>query len=153
MVIRKQLFGGERKDTDSTRDQDEGFTTVKTRQKKKFVLPMTSSQKEDRGEDMLVDKEAGTRGLSKKTAGKRPRDTEEDDEDTCYEDTCYEDAEEVDSSFISNFLQMLEDRGAGHMFGPIRDRFQQFVANLLKKQVTKIKAERVDIKRTEKDME
>ena len=49
LVIRKHLFGGERKDTDSTRDQDEGFTTVKTRQKKKFVLPMTSSQKEDRG--------------------------------------------------------------------------------------------------------
>ena len=87
------------------------------------------------------------------SAGKRPRDTEEEDEDTCYEDTCYEDAEEVDSSFISNFLQMLEDRGAGHMFGPIRDRFQQFVANLLKKQVTKIKAEMVDIKRKEKDME
>ena len=148
LVIRKQLFGGERKDTDSTRDQDEGFTTVKTRQKKKFVLPMTSSQKEDRGEDMLMDKEAGTRGLIKKTAGKRPRDTEEEDEDTCYED-----AEEVDSSFISNFQQMLEDRGAGHMFGPIRDRFQQFVANLLKKQVTKIKAEMVDIKRKEKDME
>ena len=37
--------------------------------------------------------------------------------------------------------------GAGHMFGPIKDRFQQFVAKLLKKQATKIKAEMVDIRR------
>ena len=107
------------KDNNSTSEQDEGFTTVKPhKMKKKFVLPRTGSQKDkDKEEDiMVVDNEAGPSGLNKTAAEKRPRDSEGEDEDTCYED-----AEELETSFISDIKQMLEDGGAGHMFAPMRD--------------------------------
>ena len=148
-AIKQQLLGGAtgRKTTDSTSDQEEGFTTVKSKMKKKFMLPR--KQKEAGEEDMQVDKEAGTSGVSKKVAEKRPRDSEDEEGDT----TCYEDAEELESSFISDIKQMLEDGGAGHMFAPIRDRFQKFVAKLLKKQATMIKAEMADIRKKEKDLD
>ena len=148
-AIKQQLLGGAtgRKTTDSTSDQEEGFTTVKSKMKKKFTLPR--KQKEAGDEDMQVDKEAGTSGVSKKVAEKRPRDSEDEEGDT----TCYEDAEELESSFISDIKQMLEDGGAGHMFAPIRDRFQKFVAKLLKKQATMIKAEMADIRKKEKDLD
>ena len=40
-AIKQQLLGGAtgRKTTDSTSDQEEGFTTVKSKMKKKFTLP------------------------------------------------------------------------------------------------------------------
>ena len=139
------------KDNDSTSDQDEGFTTVKPhKMKKKFVLPRTGSQKDkDKEEDvMVVDNEAGPSGLNKTAAEKRPRDSDGEEEDTCYED-----AEELESSFISDIKQMLEEGGAGHMFAPIRDRFQKFVAKMLKKQATQIKAEMVDIRRKERELD
>ena len=50
--IRQQLLGGAtgRKTTDSTSDQEEGFTTVKPKMKKKFTL--LRKQKEAGEEDM-----------------------------------------------------------------------------------------------------
>ena len=103
------------KDNDSTRDQNEGFTTVKPpKMKKKFVLPRMGSKKDDKEDDMVVDKEASPRGLNKIVAEKRPRDSEEEEE----EDTCYEDAEELESSFISDIKQMLEDGGLDTCLAP-----------------------------------
>ena len=47
---------------------------------------------------------------------------------------------------------MLEDGGAGYLFGPIKARFMQYMEKLLRKQATKIKAEMVDIRKKEKDL-
>ena len=48
---------------------------------------------------------------------------------------------------------MLEDEGASHLFGPLKDRFMQYVGKLLKKQATKIKAEMVDIRKKDLDLD
>ena len=77
--------------------------------------------------DMAVDKEprrpSGTLKVGKVTAEKRPRDKSQSDSE--------EDGEtggELESNFIKDIKRMLEEGGAGHLFGPIKDRFLQWTS-------------------------
>ena len=159
--IKQQLFGSGSSRAEhyvSTSDQEEEFTSVKPRTKKKYTLavkqPGIQGKENNRAatlKAMAVEKEAGrppgTPKVAKVTAEKRPRVSESDSEGGA------ETEGELESNFIRDIKKMLEDGGAGHLFGPIKDRFMQYMDKILKKQATKIKAEMVDIRKKEKDLD
>ena len=158
--IKQQLFGSGSSRAEhyvSTSYKEEEFTSVKPRTKKKYTLAVKQSgiqgKENNRAatlEAMAVDKEGrppGTPKVVKVITEKRPRETESDS------DGGAETGRELESSFIKDIKKMLEDGGAGHLFGPIKDRFMQYMDKLLKKQATKIKAEMVDIRKKEKDLD
>ena len=158
--IKQQLFSSGSNRVEhyvSTSDQEEEFTSFKPRNKRKYTLAVKQPGVQGKEGNMAtleaiaVDKETrrppGTPKVGKVTVEKRPRETESDSEEGG------ETEGEMENNFIKDIKKILEDGGAGHMFGPIKDRFQQFVDKLLKKQATKIKAEMVDISKKEKDLD
>ncbi len=156
-TIRQQLFGGGPSRANhniSTSDQEEEFISVKPRSKKKYTLAVKQPGTKDKedylaalSEAIVVDKEAGkpagTPRIGKVTEEKRPRDESDSEEDVG----------KLESNFINDIKRILDEGGAGHMFGPIKDRFMEFVDKLLKRQATKIKAEMVDIRKKEKELD
>ena len=156
-TIRQQLFGGGPSRANhniSTSDQEEDFISIKSRSKKTYTLAVKQPGTQDKEDNVaasleaiLVDKEAGkppgTPRIGKVTAEKRPRD-ESDSEG---------DVGELESNFINDIKRILDKGGAGHMFGPIKDRFMEFVDKLLKRQATKIKSEMGDIRKKEQELD
>ena len=152
-TIRQQLFGGGPSRADhniSTSDQEEEFISVKPRSKKKYTLAakQPGTQGKKGMEPMVVDKEAekppGSSKVGKVVSEKRPRNASASD---------VEGVVELESIFINDIKRILDEGGAGQLFGPIKDRFMEFVDKLLKRQATKIKEEMGDIRKKEKELD
>ena len=159
-TIRQQLFGGGTSRADhniSTSDQEEEFISFKPRSKKKYTLTVKQPGTQDKKvmeasseviEATVVDNEAekppGSSKVGKVAAEKRPRDDSASD---------VEGIVELESNFINDIKRILDEGGAGQLFGPIKDRFMEFVDKLLKRQATKIKEEMGDIRKKEKELD
>ena len=159
-TIRQQLFGGGPSRADhniSTSDQEEEFISFKPRSKKKYTLTVKQPGTQDKKvmeasseviEATVVDNEAekppGSSKVGKVAGEKRPRDDSASD---------VEGIVELESNFINDIKRILDEGGAGQLFGPIKDRFMEFVDKLLKRQATKIKEEMGDIRKKEKELD